>query len=60
MPGWDTEAQQERAALAAPQWSGRTRNDSERTNSPVVLNWEGKQKINRLFAWHFARSKQKS
>lgn len=48
------------AAAAVPQCSGRTRNGSEKTNSSVVLNWEGKEKSNRWFAWHFARSKQKS
>lgn len=47
VPGWDTEAEQERAAAAVPQCSGRTRNGSVKTNSSVVLNWEGKEKTNR-------------
>lgn len=49
-----------RAGMCSSCCSPVLRNGSEKTNSSVVLNWEGKQKTNRWFAWHFARSKQKS
>lgn len=43
MPGWDTEAQQEeRTAAALPRCLRRTSNGSEKINSFVALNWEGK------------------
>lgn len=45
VPGWDTEAEQEEhAAAAVPQCLGRTSNGSEKINSFVALNWEGKRK----------------